>query len=95
MENIFHKLFFTCEEASMKAEMNEQKALSTTDKFRLWMHMQWCALCTLFSKQNQKLNSILNHNHTHLKEVKVDDQTKLKWKSALETASGEEASKNA
>ncbi|KAB2817228.1 MAG: hypothetical protein EP346_09405 [Bacteroidetes bacterium] len=94
MENLFHKLFFTCEEATMKAEMNEQKALSGLDQMRLWMHMQWCALCTLFSKQNKKLNSILSHNHQHLKEVKVDDKTKLKWKSALETASTDVPSKN-
>ena len=57
MSSLFHKIFFTCKDATVKVLMKDHKKLSWLGKFRLKIHVWVCGECLEFEKQNQVINS--------------------------------------
>lgn len=80
---MFHKLFYTCEHASMVAVKKADGASSTLERIRLWVHIQVCEFCKIFELQNRKLNSLVDKEKSELKKVRANAEAKQRWKDAL------------
>lgn len=80
--NMFHKLFCTCEEASLLSTMKEEGKVGISTRLRLWMHVQVCHFCKIFHLQNQRLNKLVNESKTR-QSIVASAEIKNKWKSEL------------
>lgn len=85
---MFHKLFYTCEEASLHEVKREHGKVGLGTKLRLWMHRQMCAFCNLFHQQNQKLNRYVSESDAAQKIVATDEM-KDRWRSELSSKGSE------
>lgn len=79
---MFHRLFYTCEEASLYTLKKEEGKVSLLTRFRLWMHTQVCHLCKIFHLQNDKLNEMVKSSQAN-KAIRASEEAKLKWKNEL------------
>lgn len=80
--NMFHKLFYTCEEASLQSMKKDEGRVGLSTRFRLWMHTQVCHFCKIFHLQNQRLNKLVDESKAR-QHIVASDEAKNKWKTEL------------
>lgn len=80
---VIHKLFYSCEDASLHAVRRSQGKSSMVERMRLWMHLRICDICKLFDQQNQKLDSLVNDSKG-AENLKASEEVKAKWKAEIQ-----------
>lgn len=53
-----HKLFYTCDDASVACDKNQYGELNFWDKIRLRIHLFYCDYCRGYARRNQKLSEL-------------------------------------
>lgn len=85
---MFHKMFYTCEQASELSIKNEEGKASLGERLRLWVHIQVCGFCKTFAIQNQKLTSYVDE-WKGKREMHASKEAKDRWRSELSSAQKE------
>lgn len=82
---IIHKLFYTCEDASMYMIRQEENSLNLIRRFRLWAHTRICVFCKLFEIQNQRLNDFVDRSKSSFRSasLKASPEAREKWQKAI------------
>lgn len=81
--NLFHRLFYSCEDATRISVIAKESKPNLVTRFRLWMHRQACAFCKLFDEQIQIIDKNVHSLKDESKATHVDESTKQKWKTTL------------
>ncbi len=88
LKKMMDKLFFTCEHASYLVEKDKMDRLPPLQRFRYWVHLQYCKACLNFKKQSDRLDSILavflNMERRNRKFKKLDKASKEAMRKRLE-----------
>ena len=84
MKKIMHAVMLDCEHATRLMIKDEEGKINWLEKMQLWMHKLACEPCTEFEKQNQIMNTNLEHHyHSHVEEQKMPEDLKTKLKKVL------------
>ncbi|CAM1334546.1 hypothetical protein [Tenacibaculum aestuariivivum] len=59
---MFKKFIITCNKATTICDKSQYKEASFLEKTQLYIHLIVCKICTLYSKQNTKISSIIKIN---------------------------------
>lgn len=81
---MFRFLKINCDEATTICDKNQYGEATFLDKLRLSIHFVTCKICSLYTKQNNKLSSLYKGYSDHCKLRKcLDDKDKQLLKDKL------------
>ena len=78
-------LMITCKEATLFISKKEEKKLSVSERFKLFIHLLICKFCKFFYRQNQFLAVEMKQLHTNA-ELSGSDKEKFEQLIERETS---------
>jgi hypothetical protein len=78
------KLFISCEEASHVCDKTQYKEASLWEKIKLNIHLLYCRVCREYSKNNQKLTTVISKSEVTCLDTRTKETLKEEFEVELE-----------
>ena len=77
------KFFLKCEEASHVCDKSQYHEASFFEKIKLTIHLMYCRVCRMYSKNNSKLTECIEKSYLTCLDNSVKKEMKKKFEKEL------------
>ena len=78
------KLFVSCDEANHVCDKTQYKEASLWEKIKLNIHLLYCKACREYTKNNQKLTTVISKSEVTCLDTKAKETLKEEFEVELE-----------